>query len=184
MWFDRTTAALLTIASLSVVPASAQSPRYAIGRPPTPAEIAAWDIDVRADGQGLPKGRGTVDQGRQIFAQRCAACHGADGRGGQADVLAGGFGTLAKPNPVRTIGSYWPYATTIFDFVRRAMPFDSPQSLDDDQVYAVTAYLLHLNGIIGQDVALDATSLPAIIMPNRNGFVSDPRPDTESEGRR
>ena len=167
-----------------MAPASAQSPRYAIGHQPTAAEIIAWDIDVRADGQGLPKGRGTVDQGRQLFAQRCAACHGADGRGGPADALAGGSGTLTKPNPVRTVGSYWPYATTIFDFVRRAMPFDRPQSLSDDQVYAVTAYLLYLNGIVRQDTELDATSLPAIVMPNCDGFTSDPRPDTGSESRR
>jgi cytochrome c len=177
MWFDRSAFALLLAASLGATDAAAQSPRYGIGRQPTRAEISAWDIDVRADGKGLPKGSGTVGQGKEIFAQRCAACHGADGRGAQADPLVGGRGTLASPNPVRTIGSYWPYATTIFDFVRRAMPFDTPQSLANDEVYAVTAYLLRLNGVIGDGVTLDASSLPAIVMPNRNGFTVDPRPD-------
>ena len=177
MSFDRTALALLALACLGASGASAQSPRYGIGRQPTPTEIAAWDIDVRSDGKGLPKGSGTVGQGREVFAQHCAACHGAEGRGGQADALVGGFGTLTKPSPVRTIGSYWPYAPTIFDFVRRAMPFDRPQSLTDDDVYAVTAYLLNLNGVVGGEATLDATSLPAIAMPNRDGFVSDPRPD-------
>ncbi|MGZ5911332.1 MAG: c-type cytochrome [Reyranella sp.] len=183
MWFDRSAFAVLLAASLGVADAAAQSPRYGIGRQPTPAEISAWDIDVRADGKGLPKGSGTVGQGKEIFTQRCAACHGADGRGAQAEALVGGRGTLASPNPVRTIGSYWPYATTIFDFVRRAMPFDTPQSLGNDEVYAVTAYLLHLNGVVGNGATLDASSLPAIVMPNRNGFTADPRPDVGTQER-
>jgi hypothetical protein len=102
-------------------------------------------------------------------------------RSSRPEALVGGFGTLASPNPVRTIGSYWPYATTIFDFVCRAMPFDTPQSLANDEVYAVTAYLLHLNGVIGDGVTLDASSLPAIVMPNRNGFTADPRPDVGAQ---
>jgi cytochrome c len=183
MSFDRAVAGLLLTASLFTSAALAQSPRYTLGQPATPAEITAWDIDVRADGKGLPSGRGTVAQGKQLFAERCAVCHGVDGRGGQADTLAGGRGTLASPNPIRTIGSYWPYATTIFDFVRRAMPFDRPQSLSNDEVYAVTAYLLRLNGIIGESVTLDASTLPTIVMPNRDGFTSDSRPDVAAETR-
>jgi S-disulfanyl-L-cysteine oxidoreductase SoxD len=149
-----------------------------IGHAATPAQIAGWDIDVRADGQGLPAGRGSVRQGETIFAQACAACHGAKGEGKPADQLVGGFGTLATAKPVRTVGSYWPYATTLFDFIRRAMPFNAPQSLTADEVYAVAAYILYLNNIVPADTVLDAGSLPKVAMPNRNGFTSpDPRPD-------
>jgi S-disulfanyl-L-cysteine oxidoreductase SoxD len=176
MWFNRAVLGLAAV--LAAAPAFADSPRYHLGRTPTQAEIDAWNIDVRADGQGLPAGHGSVAQGRAIFAKTCAACHGDKGRGGLADPLAGGFGTLTKPNPVRTVGSYWPYATTLFDFIRRAMPFNAPESLSDDQVYAVSAYVLSLNGIVSDDSVLNATNLPKIVMPNRDGFVSpDPRPD-------
>jgi cytochrome c len=176
MWSERL---LLTAAAIMVtIPAYADPPLYHLGRTPTAAEIDTWNIDVRADGQGLPPGRGSVAQGRAIFAETCAACHGDKGQGGPADRLVGGFGTLAQPNPVRTVGSYWPYATTLFDFIRRAMPFNAPESLNADQVYAVSAYVLSLNGIVPDDTVLDATSLPKIAMPNRNGFISpDPRPD-------
>jgi mono/diheme cytochrome c family protein len=178
MWSDRIVPIALLSAYLASTPAVAEQPHYAIGRAPTPAEIAAWDIDVRADGKGLPKGRGGVEQGKEIYAARCAACHGDKGQGGEAEALVGGLGTLTKPNPIRTIGSYWPYATTVFDFVRRAMPFNAPQSLSNDEVYAVSAYLLHLNGLVPATAVLDATSLPQIMMPNRHGFIGpDPRPD-------
>jgi S-disulfanyl-L-cysteine oxidoreductase SoxD len=110
--------------------------------------------------------------------ETCAACHGAKGEGKPADRLVGGFGTLATSKPVRTVGSYWPYASTLFDYIRRAMPFNAPQSLTADQIYAVSAYILYLNNIINEDTVLDATSLPRVAMPNRNGFTnSDPRPD-------
>jgi cytochrome c len=176
MWFDR--AKLAVAACLAVVPAAAEPRHYAFGRAPTDAEIAAWDIDVRADGRGLPPGQGSVTQGRTIFAEKCAACHGDKGQGNLSDRLVGGFGTLADKNPVRTVGSYWPYATTLFDYVRRAMPFNAPQSLAPDQVYALCAYVLSLNGIVPDDTILDASTLPKIAMPNRNGFISpDPRPD-------
>jgi len=176
MWFDRV--ALAAAAVLLMVPAYADPPLYHLGRTPTKAEIDAWNIDVRADGQGLPPGSGSVAQGRTIFAETCAACHGEKGQGGPADPLVGGFGTLTQHNPVRTVGSYWPYATTLFDFIRRAMPFNAPESLNADQVYAVSAYVLSLNGIVPDDTVLDAASLPKISMPNRNGFTSpDPRPD-------
>lgn len=174
---DRLTLPVLIFVCLGAASAAAQGSRYPFGRQPTETEIAAWDIDIRADGKGLPSGNGTVDRGREIFAERCAACHGSEGKGGQAEALVGGFATLTGLNPVRTVGSYWPYAPTIFDFIRRAMPFDRPQSLRDDEVYSVTAYLLRLNGIVGDDAVLDATSLPRIVMPNRDGFISDPRPD-------
>ncbi|OWJ69143.1 c-type cytochrome [Inquilinus limosus] len=152
-----------------------------LGRTPTAAEIAAWDIDVRADGTGLPPGRGSVREGAAIFAESCAACHGDRGQGKPMDPLVGGLGTLTAVKPVRTVGSYWPYATTLFDFVRRAMPFDAPQSLTNDQVYAVSAYVLYLNQIVAEDTVLDAVTLPKVQMPNRDGFISpDPRPDVAS----
>lgn len=161
--------------------AQASDARFGIGRAATPSEIAGWDIDIRADGQGLPPGHGSVAEGQKIFAESCAACHGQNGEGKPADQLVGGFGTLATLKPVRTVGSYWPYATTLFDFIRRAMPFNAPQSLTADQVYAVSAYVLYLNKIVAADTMLDAASLPKIEMPNRNGFSSpDPRPDVKS----
>ena len=164
--------------TLSGLAHAAETGRLGIGHPATPAEIAGWDIDVRADGRGLPAGHGSVREGEAVYAQACAGCHGAKGEGKPADRLAGGFGTLATAKPVRTVGSYWPYATTLFDFVRRAMPFDAPESLTADQVYAVSAYILYLNDIVPQDAVLDASSLPKVAMPNRNGFTSpDPRPD-------
>jgi cytochrome c len=161
--------------------ARASDVRFGIGRAATPAEIAGWDIDIRADGRGLPAGHGSVSEGEKIFAESCAACHGQNGEGKPADQLVGGFGTLTTSKPVRTVGSYWPYATTLFDFVRRAMPFNAPQTLTADQVYAVSAYVLYLNKIVAADAVLDAASLPKIAMPNRNGFSSpDPRPDVKS----
>ena len=158
--------------------ARAKPPAYGLGWPATPQEIAGWDIDARADGAGLPPGHGAVSDGRAIFGRKCAACHGENGEGGVADALVGGAGTLATAKPVRTVGSYWPYATTLFDYVRRAMPFNAPQSLTTDQTYAVVAYVLFLNHIVPADAVLDAKTLPAVRMPNRDGFRSpDPRPD-------
>ncbi|KQP22705.1 c-type cytochrome [Pseudorhodoferax sp. Leaf267] len=157
-----------------------QAQVYGLGRPATPAAIAAWDIDVAPDGAGLPNGRGSVTAGQAVYAAQCAACHGAQGEGKPADALVGGQGTLATPKPIKTIGSFWPHATTVFDFIRRAMPYQAPQSLSADEVYAVTAYLLHLNGIVPADAVLDATTLPQVRMPNRDGFIADARPDTAS----
>src|ERR671923_953010 len=122
-----------------------------LGRPATPAEIAGWDISIPPDSTGLPPGSGTPEQGAVVYAQKCQACHGEKGSGKPNDPLVGGQGTLASKSPVRTIGSYWPYATTVFDYVRRAMPYPTPHSLSDAEAYAVTAYLLHVNGIIGPD---------------------------------
>jgi S-disulfanyl-L-cysteine oxidoreductase SoxD len=142
-----------------------------LGRPATPAEIAGWGISIPPDGTGLPPGSGTPEQGAVVYAQKCQACHGEKGSGKPNDQLVGGYGTLASPSPVRTIGSYWPYATTVFDYVRRAMPYTQPRSLTGDEVYAVTAYLLHLNGIIGAQDAMNAQTLPQVQMPNREHFI-------------
>ncbi|MBN3762037.1 cytochrome c [Burkholderia sp. Ac-20365] len=148
----------------------------AIGTPISDADIAAWNIDVAPDGHGLPAGSGDVAMGGRIFAARCATCHGAKGEGLIGDQLIGGRGTLTSANPKRTVGSYWPYATTLFDYIRRAMPYNAPQSLSADEVYAVSAWILNQNGIVPDDARLDAHSLAAVHMPNRDGFVSDPRP--------
>ncbi len=145
-----------------------------------PAEIAGWNIDIDRDGQNLPAGRGTVSHGAEVFAQQCAACHGSAGEGGVGDRLVGGQGTLASPKPIKTVGSYWPYAPTLFDYIRRAMPQNAPQSLSADDIYAVSAYLLHLNDLLPADATLDATLLAAIKMPNRGMFIGDPRPDVKN----
>jgi mono/diheme cytochrome c family protein len=142
-----------------------------LGRPATAAQVAGWDISVGPDGVGLPPGGGTAAKGAVIYEQKCQVCHGAKGAGQPNDRLVGGQGTLASKTPVRTIGSYWPYATTVFDYVRRAMPYLQPQSLSDDEVYAVTAYLLNLNGIIGESDEMNARTLPKVTMPNRDNFI-------------
>src|SRR5450755_517044 len=160
-------------------PAYAQSP-YGIGRPATPAEIAGWNIDIGRDGSNLPPGSGSVSHGREVYQQQCASCHGTDGEGAVGDRLVGGQGTLATAKPVRTVGSYWPYAPTLFDYIRRAMPQNAPQSLSNEEVDAVSAYILHLNGLLPVEAPLDAKSLSAIKMPNRNMFVGDSRPDVKN----
>jgi cytochrome c len=144
-----------------------------IGERARPEQIRAWDIDVRADGAGLPAGSGSVLQGQALYQQHCLACHGDKGVGGTAPRLVGGRGTLTGKAPVLTVGSYWPYATTLYDYINRAMPLDKPQSLKPDEVYALSAYILNQNGIIKADAVLDATSLPKVEMPNRNGFRPD-----------
>ena len=149
---------------------------YGIGTPLSEQDVAAWNIDVAPDGRGLPAGSGDVLTGAHIFAAQCAACHGAQGQGLIGDALVGGQGTLATAKPKRTIGSYWPYATTLFDYIHRAMPYNAPESLSADEVYAVCAFLLNQNGIVPPDTRLDAVSLPRVKMPNRDGFVVDPRP--------
>jgi S-disulfanyl-L-cysteine oxidoreductase SoxD len=158
---------------------STSSAGFGFGQPASPDQIAGWDIDVAPDGAGLPPGRGSVAQGEALFARLGAKCHGAKGEGtATAPALVGGQGTLATAHPVKTVGSYWPYATTLYDYIHRAMPADAPQSLTPDEVYALCAYLLHLNGIVPADAVMDATSLPQVVMPNHAGFTSpDPRPD-------
>jgi len=167
------------IAMIGVWSAAAQLPTYGVGHPPTAEEIKAWDLTIPPDGQGLPPGSGTAALGKAIYAERCASCHGEKGEDPKYSrlVLVGGHGSLATAQPIKTIGSFWQYATTLWSYIRRAQPFDEPGSLTADQVYAVTAYLLHLNGIIGEQDVMDATTLPLVKMPNRDGFVLDPRPD-------
>jgi cytochrome c len=168
----------LLAAVIAGLAAAAQAEEsFHIGRAATPAEIKGWDIDIGHDGSNLPPGSGNIERGRVVFSEQCAACHGADGQGGVGDRLVGGQGTLAGAKPVRTVGSYWPYAPTLFDYIRRAMPQNAPQSLSDEDVYAVSAYILNLNGLVPADAVLDAKTLAAIKMPNRDNFVSDPRPD-------
>ena len=155
--------------------------QYGVGKPASPAEIAGWDIAIQPDGTGLPPGSGSVAQGEAIFAKLGAPCHGAKGEGtAAAPRLVGGFGTLATDKPVKTVGSYWPYAPTLFDYIRRAMPQNAPQSLSNDDVYAVSAYILNLNGLLPADATLDAKTLAAIKMPNHGQFVGDPRPDVKN----
>jgi mono/diheme cytochrome c family protein len=151
--------------------ALADSPN--LGRAATPEEIAAWDISVGPDGAGLPPGSGTPKQGEAVFVAKCLACHGEKGAGKPNDQLVGGQGTLAAGQaPVRTVGSFWPFATTVFDYVRRAMPLNESKSLSNDEVYAVVAYILQLNGVIAETDRLDAQTLPQVRMPNRDGFVT------------
>jgi mono/diheme cytochrome c family protein len=142
-----------------------------LGREATPAEIAGWDISIPPAGSGLPPGGGTAAAGAAVYAAKCQSCHGEKGAGQPNDRLVGGQGTLAGATPVRTIGSYWPYATTVFDYVRRSMPYQQPQSLTNDEVYAVTAYLLHLNGVIADGDVMTAQTLPQVKMPNRDNFI-------------
>ena len=170
--------ALVACAALAV-PCAAQT-RYGIGRTPTAAEIAAWNIDVEPDGRNLPPGQGTVLHGREVYDAQCASCHGPKGEGGVGDKLAGGVGTLGTAKPVKTVGSYWPYATTLFDYIRRAMPLTAPQSLSNEDVYAVAGYVLYLNGLVPETAAVDGRTLTALKMPNRDGFVADPRPDVKN----
>ena len=140
------------------------------GQPISAADAAAWDVSIGPDGRGLPPGSGTPAQGAVVYAEKCAACHGDKGEGKTNARLVGG--QITGPGPVvKTVGSYWPYATTLFDFTRRAMPWTAPKSLTNDEVYAVTAHILRLNGIIGDNDVMDAKTLPQVKMPNRDGFI-------------
>ena len=168
---------IVLIAAAALAACASQQP--APGKPPafgmavSAEEIARYDISIPPSGAGLPKGGGSARQGLAVYEQKCMACHGVKGAGKPADVLVGGVGSLGTKAPLRTVGSYWPYATTLFDYVRRAMPLPSPLSLTDDEVYAVSAYVLFLNGIVAEDAVMNAQTLPAVKMPNRDGFVSD-----------
>lgn len=148
-----------------------------LGRAATPEEVAAWDIDIRPDGAGLPEGRGTVAEGETLFTERCASCHGDFGEGmGRWPVLAGGHGTLKAERPEKTIGSFWPYLSTVYDYVRRAMPFGDARSLSDDEVYALTAYLLFLNDVVtDQEFELSRGNFATVRLPNEPNFVDDDR---------
>jgi mono/diheme cytochrome c family protein len=150
--------------------AAAQSPN--LGKPISPEDLATWDISIGPDGATLPPGSGTPKQGEAVFTMKCQACHNAKGAGQPNDRLVGGQGTLPGEKPaVKTVGSYWPYATTLFDYIRRAMPYPQSKSLSNDEVYAVAAYILNLNGVIGENETLDAKTLPEVKMPNRDGFI-------------
>jgi cytochrome c len=154
---------------------------FGVGRPATAEEVCRRDLTVLPTGEGLPEGRATAREGRPLYEARCAPCHGVKGEGtDDYPPLAGGRGSLATDKPLLTVGSYWPYATTAFDYIRRAMPYDNPGSLSADELYAVTAYVLHLNGLVAEGDVLDRQSLPAVRMPNRDGFVPDARPDVRA----
>ena len=169
------------VAATACSDVAAQLPTYGVGRAPTAAEVEARDLTIPFDGVGLPSGSGTAALGRPIYVERCTSCHGERGQNGKYDRLVGGHGTLTTDRPVLTIGSFWPYAPTLFSYIRRAQPVDEPGSLSADQVYALTAYLLFLNGIVGEHDVIDARTLPLVKMPNRDGFVPDPRPDVRPD---
>ena len=171
------TTALFVVASALVSDVAAQLPTYGVGRAPTADEVKAWDLTIPFDGVGLPPGSGTAALGQRIYVERCASCHGERGETGKYDRLVGGRGTLTTDRPILTVGSFWPYATTLWSYIRRAQPVDEPGSLTADQAYAVTAYLLYLNGIIGEHDVMDGRTLRQVKMPNREGFVPDARPD-------
>lgn len=165
---------LLAVASvLAVVSNAALAENPNLGRIAAPEEVASWDISIGPDGAGLPPGSGTPKQGEAIYTAKCLVCHGEKGAGKPNDALVGGRGTLVGDQPpVKTVGSFWPYATTLFDYVRRAMPLNESKSLTNDEVYAVVAYLLQLNGIIGENETINAQILPRVQMPNRDGFMT------------
>ena len=162
-------ATLALLLAMGQAQAAPEGPK--LGRPASPQDIAAWSLSVFPDGRGLPGGRGSAAEGKAIYERHCAACHGPKGAGGSAEELAGAGHGLTGPAPDKTIGTYWPYASTLFDFVRRSMPLDAPGSLDADALYAVCAYLLHLNGIIPETAEMNASTLPLVKMPNRGGFI-------------
>lgn len=179
VWDRRLVAPLALLALALSTPASAQE-RYGLGSPATPEMIAAWDIDVRPDGLGLPEGSGAVLDGEEIYLERCSYCHGEFGEAfGRYPPLMGGQDSLAKMDPVKTIGSYWPYASTIWDYVHRAMPFGDAQSLSADETYAVVAYLLYLNDLVEDDFVLTRDNLAQIEMPNAEGFFVMEGPEFE-----
>lgn len=170
---------VICAASVLAAPALAQE-KLGLGRAALPDEIAAWDVDVLPDGRGLPEGRGDVLTGEEIFAESCASCHGDFAEGvGNWPVLAGGFDTLGDKDPVKTVGSYWPRLSTLWDYVHRSMPFGAAQTLSDDEVYAITAYILYSNDLVDEDFELSHENFAEFEMYNANGFIIDDRPDTE-----
>jgi cytochrome c len=164
----------LSLIAIGIVLGCASGNRVAgpvgLGKPISENQIRAWNIDIGPSGSGLPLGSGTAIIGEKLYQQQCASCHGDQGQGGPANRLVGG-GALNTDKPVKTVGSFWPYSTTIFDYVKRAMPHQAPQSLTDEQVYAATAYILYLNKIIAKDAVMDAKTLPLVKMPNQDGFI-------------
>ena len=174
--------ALITLATVSTTVLSSESGHYGIGKTATIEEISGWDIDVRPDGKGLPKGQGSVTQGEGLYEEKCASCHGSFGEGeGRWPPLAGGEDSLTEDRPEKTVGSYWPYASTLWDYINRAMPFPAPQSLKPNEVYAISAYVLYLNDLVEDDFVLTQDNLPSIKMPNQDNFYIDNRPDTSNK---
>ena len=167
--------ALFACLLLFPVAVRAQTAPFRLGHVAPSDAVNAIDIDVLLDGQGLPPGSGAADAGRAVYAARCSACHGPTGTEGPNDILVGGHDSLKTARPLKTVGSFWPYATTLWDYINRAMPFAEPRSLSADDVYAVTAYVLYLNGIVAEHQVLSQSTLPDVMMPNRNGFVPDNR---------
>ena len=166
-------AALAAACALGLFSSAALADSPNLGKVITPEEVAPWDISVSPDGAGLPPGSGTPKQGEAVYASKCLACHGEKGAGKPNDALVGGIGSLAGDKPaLKTVGSFWPYATTIFDYVRRSMPYNESKTLTNDELYAVAAYILQLNGIIGENDTMNAQTLPKVRMPNRDGFVA------------
>jgi len=167
------TAAALVAACASTPESTAPTPTRgpSLGTTPSAAMLAAMDTSIPPSGTGLPAGSGSVAQGAKVYEAKCQSCHGPKGAGKPADPLVGGIGSLASGKAMRTVGSYWPYATTFFDYVRRAMPTNAPQTLSNDEVYAVTAYVLNLNGIVPESAVMNAQTLPQVKMPNRDGFI-------------
>ena len=170
---------LLDYASWSF--AASQGPEYGTGAYPTSALVEAWDLSIPPDGEGLPKGKGTVAEGAEVYARRCTEGHGDEGQGGDAEPLVGGKGTLRSPRPLKTVGSYWPYVTTASDYVNRAMPVDRPGMLTVNQAYAVVAHQLAMNGIIDEAHELSDSTLPDVRMPNRDSFVPASETDLRTE---
>lgn len=173
--------AVVSLLSLAGFGTAAAADNFGFGTTPTDEEIAAINIDVMPDGRGYPKGSGTVAQGEKVYAEKCAACHGEDMtasvKGSGADTLIGGRGSIGTEKTKKTVESYWPYASTLFDYVKRAMPFNAPGSLTDDEVYAVSAYILHKANIIDAKATMNAETMSKVEMPNKDGFIPDPRPD-------
>jgi len=172
---SRATVAIAALLCLTCAAAAAQSPALGLGHPASPEAVKAIDIDVLPDGRGLPPGHGTAAAGKPLYIAHCGACHGATGTEGPNDLLAGGRGTLTSARPIKTVGSFWPYATTLWDYINRAMPYEQPHSLAADDVYSITAFVLFLNGIVGERDVVSETTLPLVKMPNQNGFVPDNR---------
>lgn len=165
-----TRAIALAIGMLACASGHAEGP--GLGKPADPALVKMMDLTVLPDGKDLPPGRGSVSDGKLVYEAKCLACHGVSGQGQPMDRLTGGVGSLASPTPVKTVNSYWPYATSLFDYIRRAMPLTAPQTLRADEVYSLVAYILSIDGVVKADAVLDAKNLPAVKMPNRDGFLN------------
>ena len=181
MLFGLLAMTVVEAADPSSPPSSGGVTLYNVGEPLKPEQLASIDISVLPTGVGLPDGKGTAREGAKVYATHCSVCHGENGEGrGDYVALVGGRGTLSSNQPVLTVGSYWPTATTLFDYIRRAMPYNTPGVLTTDEIYAVSAWILERNEILKPGIVLDRRSLSAVRMPNRDGFVRDPRPDVTS----